>query len=45
MLQHGAHTNPSPVTTMKIVHIREVTLPISSPIRNAYIDFSRITAS
>ena len=30
---------------MKIVEIREVTLPISSPIRNAYIDFSKMTLS
>src|ERR1700754_3822580 len=30
---------------MKIVEIREKTLPISSPIRNAYIDFSRMTLS
>ena len=28
---------------MKIVDIREQTFPISSPIRNAYIDFSRTT--
>jgi L-alanine-DL-glutamate epimerase-like enolase superfamily enzyme len=30
---------------MKIVDVREVTKPISSPIRNAYIDFSRMTLS
>ncbi|MCL5778668.1 mandelate racemase/muconate lactonizing enzyme family protein [Limibaculum sp. FT325] len=30
---------------MRIVEIREVTQPISSPIRNAYIDFSKMTAS
>jgi L-alanine-DL-glutamate epimerase-like enolase superfamily enzyme len=30
---------------MKIAEIRERTLPISSPIRNAYIDFSRMTLS
>ncbi|WP_306152944.1 mandelate racemase/muconate lactonizing enzyme family protein [Roseovarius sp. MMSF_3281] len=30
---------------MKIVDIREVTKPIASPIRNAYIDFSNMTAS
>ncbi len=30
---------------MKIVDIREVTKPISSPIRNAYIDFTKMTAS
>ena len=30
---------------MKIVEIREQTHPIASPIRNAYIDFSRMTLS
>ncbi len=30
---------------MRIVDIREATKPISSPIRNAYIDFSKMTAS
>jgi L-alanine-DL-glutamate epimerase-like enolase superfamily enzyme len=30
---------------MRIVDICEVTKPIASPIRNAYIDFSRMTAS
>ena len=30
---------------MRIVEIREKTLPISSPIRNAYIDFSKMTLS
>ncbi len=30
---------------MKIVDIREKTIPISSPIRNAYIDFSKMTLS
>src|SRR5690554_4185154 len=30
---------------MKIKEIREVTLPISSSIRNAYIDFSKMTLS
>lgn len=30
---------------MRIIEIREVTKPISSPIRNAYIDFSKMTAS
>jgi hypothetical protein len=28
---------------MKITEIREVTQPISSSIRNAYIDFSKMT--
>src|SRR5690554_5374285 len=31
--------------SMKIVEIREKTLPISSSIRNAYIDFSKMTLS
>src|SRR6478752_1850807 len=30
---------------MRIVDVCEVTKPISSPIRNAYIDFSKMTAS
>jgi L-alanine-DL-glutamate epimerase-like enolase superfamily enzyme len=30
---------------MRIVDLREVTLPIASPIANAYIDFSRMTCS
>jgi L-alanine-DL-glutamate epimerase-like enolase superfamily enzyme len=30
---------------MKIVEIRETTVPIMSPIRNAYIDFSKMTAA
>lgn len=30
---------------MKITDIREITLPIASPIRNAYIDFSKMTLS
>jgi D(-)-tartrate dehydratase len=31
--------------TMRILDILEVTKPIASPIRNAYIDFSKMTAS
>ncbi|MEK9777254.1 MAG: mandelate racemase, partial [Quisquiliibacterium sp.] len=30
---------------MKILEIREKTVPIASPIRNAYIDFSKMTLS
>jgi D(-)-tartrate dehydratase len=30
---------------MRIIDVREITKPISSPIRNAYIDFSKMTAS
>lgn len=33
------------MTTPRIIDIVEVTKPISSPIRNAYIDFSKMTAS
>ena len=31
--------------SVRIVDIREVTRPIASPIRNAYIDFSKMTTS
>jgi hypothetical protein len=31
--------------TIRILDIVEVTKPIASPIRNAYIDFSKMTAS
>jgi D(-)-tartrate dehydratase len=31
--------------SVRILELREVTKPISSPIRNAYIDFSKMTAS
>ncbi|CCD90778.1 conserved hypothetical protein [Bradyrhizobium sp. ORS 375] len=31
--------------TIRIVDVREVTKPISSPIRNAYIDFTKMTSS
>jgi L-alanine-DL-glutamate epimerase-like enolase superfamily enzyme len=31
--------------SVRIVEIREVTKPIASPIRNAYIDFSKMTIS
>jgi L-alanine-DL-glutamate epimerase-like enolase superfamily enzyme len=34
-----------PPNSMKILEIREKTVPISSPIRNAYIDFSKMTLS
>ncbi len=33
------------VNVMKIVDIRETVVPISSPIRNAFIDFSQMTVS
>ena len=31
--------------TIRIVDVREITKPISSPIRNAYIDFTKMTTS
>src|SRR3954462_14980704 len=31
--------------TVRIVDVREITKPIASPIRNAYIDFSKMTTS
>src|SRR5688572_32405259 len=31
--------------TLRIIDVREITKPIASPIRNAYIDFSKMTAS
>ncbi|MDW3685270.1 mandelate racemase/muconate lactonizing enzyme family protein [Cupriavidus sp. CV2] len=31
--------------SVRIIDVREVTKPISSPIRNAYIDFSKMTSS
>jgi L-alanine-DL-glutamate epimerase-like enolase superfamily enzyme len=40
-----ASLSPCPEHLMRIVDIREKTLPISSPIRNAYIDFSKMTLS
>src|SRR6186713_1710727 len=36
---------PSQEPAMRIVDVREITQPIASPIRNAYIDFSKMTAS
>jgi len=30
---------------VRITDVREITQPISSPIRNAYIDFSKMTSS
>jgi D(-)-tartrate dehydratase len=30
---------------VRILELREVTKPISSPIRNAYIDFTKMTTS
>src|SRR5258708_7257608 len=33
------------IMSVRIIDVREVTKPISSPIRNAYIDFSKMTTS
>jgi D(-)-tartrate dehydratase len=48
MLDQPATVSRSNIGTsaaVRIVDIREVTKPISSPIRNAYIDFSKMTLS
>src|ERR1700754_748866 len=37
--------NRKPSTMARIVDVREITKPISSPIRNAYIDFTKMTTS
>jgi L-alanine-DL-glutamate epimerase-like enolase superfamily enzyme len=42
---HASHAQNSGDTIVRIVEIREKTVPISSPIRNAYIDFSKMTLS
>jgi hypothetical protein len=39
------HFNSTGDRTMRIVDLREITAPISSPISNAYIDFSTMTLS
>jgi hypothetical protein len=38
-------TSRAEEAAVRIVDVREKTFPISSPIRNAYIDFSRMTLS
>ena len=42
---HLRTSNPQTEYSVKIVEIREKTIPISSPIRNAYIDFNKMTLS
>src|SRR5260370_38755175 len=42
---HDAKPPETPSERMKIVDIRETVVPISSPIRNAFIDFSQMTVS
>src|SRR5437763_15262112 len=34
-----------PTMSVRIIDVREITRPISSPIRNAYIDFTKMTTS
>src|SRR3954454_9416804 len=40
-----SHRPKATAMSVRIVDVCEVTKPISSPIRNAYIDFSKMTAS
>jgi D(-)-tartrate dehydratase len=40
---HSLQTKPS--MSIRIIDVREITKPIASPIRNAYIDFSKMTTS
>src|SRR5260370_15903568 len=42
---HDAKRPETPSERMKIVDIRETVVPIRSPIRNAFIDFSQMTVS
>lgn len=44
-METSARKAKVPISAPQIVDIVEVTKPIASPIRNAYIDFSRMTAS
>src|ERR1700738_4663011 len=44
MAGHDEERKPNAMS-VRIVDVREVTKPISSPIRNAYIDFTRMTTS
>jgi D(-)-tartrate dehydratase len=37
--------NPENPMSIRIIDVREITQPIASPIRNAYIDFSKMTTS
>src|SRR5881628_1916662 len=39
------HWNERKEAPMRIVDVVEITQPIASPIRNAYIDFSKMTTS
>jgi L-alanine-DL-glutamate epimerase-like enolase superfamily enzyme len=44
MAGHDEERKPNAMS-VRIVDVREVTKPISSPIRNAYIDFTKMTTS
>jgi L-alanine-DL-glutamate epimerase-like enolase superfamily enzyme len=44
-VRRSCHTTTQERHAMKIIDIREATKPISSPIRNAYIDFTKMTTS
>src|ERR1700741_5079135 len=44
-LRHGAHSRARRPRNMKIIEIHSTAVPIASAIRNAYIDFSKMTAS
>src|SRR5215203_5713310 len=44
-METSAREGKAAVSAPKIVDIVEVTKPIASPIRNAYIDFRKMTAS
>ena len=41
----GKFKAPKQHMSVRIVDVREITKPISSPIRNAYIDFTKMTTS
>jgi L-alanine-DL-glutamate epimerase-like enolase superfamily enzyme len=42
---HDDEVESPTAMSVRIVDVREITKPISSPIRNAYIDFSKMTTS
>ena len=41
----GPDCQKAAAMSVRIVDVREITRPISSPIRNAYIDFTKMTTS
>ncbi len=44
-LGNDANNKSKAHAMVRIVDVREITKPISSPIRNAYIDFTKMTTS